>query len=311
MNERYTDYGEFLGRLFPGLKVQKIAIDAGHNCPNRDGTLGRGGCLYCNNAAFSPAYCHTAGTVKAQIDEGRRFFAHKYPQMQYLAYFQAYTSTHAPLGELIKAYEEAMMQPGVAGLVIGTRPDCMPPALLDYLSEVNASRMPVIVEFGVESVHDSTLALVNRRHTAECARQAARRCKQAGLSVGLHLIMGLPGESRDMMLQSVREVCAWGADILKFHQLQVVRDTPLWHIWQAQQSGAPLPEAYREFPPVTTFTLDEYLDLCRDIVGLVPRSIAIERFTAQCPPELLAAPRWHLKNYQFTHRLHATLQTRQ
>lgn len=308
MGKHYTEYSEFLARLFPGLKVQKIAIDAGHNCPNRDGTLGHGGCIYCNNEAFSPPYCHTAGSVAAQIDEGRRFFARKYPDMRYLAYFQAYTSTHAPHAELLAAYEEAMAQPGVAGLVIGTRPDCMQPALLGYLARVNATRMPVIVEYGVETVHDSTLTLINRHHTSECARQAVRQTKEAGIPVGLHLIMGLPGESRDMMLQSVREVCSWGVDVIKLHQLQVVRDTPLWRLWQAQQTGAPMPPGYAGYPPVTTFGLDTYLGLCRDIVSLVPRSVAIERFTAQCPPALLAAPCWHIKNYQFTHRLQTMLQ---
>lgn len=307
MGAFYTEYGELLGRIFPGMKVQKISIDAGHGCPNRDGTLGHGGCIYCNNAAFSPSYCHTAGSVAAQIEAGRRFFARKYPHMRYLAYFQAYTSTHAPLDELLKAYEEAMAQDGVAGMVIGTRPDCMPPALLEYLAEVNATRMPVTVEYGVESLHDPTLRLINRGHSAACALQAIKATAQAGLHTGAHMIMGLPGEDRDTMLRSVRKVCGSGIESIKFHQLQVVRGTPLHCIWEAQQRGEPLPEKYIGFPPVSTFSAEEYLELCVELVRTVPRAVAIERFTAQCPPALLAAPSWGLKNYQFTHRLHALL----
>lgn len=303
----YTDYSDFLAKLFPGIKVQKLSIDTGRNCPNRDGTLGRGGCIYCNNSAFTPGYCHEAGSVSAQIEAGKSFFSHKYPRMQFLAYFQAFTSTHAPLHELIKAYEEAMSCAGICGLVIGTRPDCMPTELLEYLADINALKMPVVVEYGVETVHDSTLRLIHRRHDAATAREAIIRTANAGIPTGAHLIMGLPGESREQMLCTVRQVCSWGVSVLKFHQLQIVIDTTLHSIWQAQQSGTPLPEAYAGFPSVTTFSVDEYLDLCAEIVGLVPRDIAIERFTAQSPPELLAAPCWGVKNYQFTHRLLARL----
>lgn len=315
----YTDYAEFLSRIFPDFKVQKLTIDAGHNCPNRDGTLGTGGCIYCNNKAFSPAYCHEAGSVAAQIHEGRQFFARKYPNMQFLAYFQAYTSTHAPLDELIKSYEEAMACPGICGLVIGTRPDCMPDQLLDYLADVNNRRMPVIIEYGVETVHDDTLRLINRRHTAECAKNTVFRTAERGLHVGIHLIMGLSGENREQMLQTVREVCQWPISILKFHQLQIIKGTPLYSIWLSQQKSRDNhPEAvseltarratgYDHFPAITTFRLEEYIELCAEIIGLIPKRIAIERFTAQAPPGLLAAPAWHIKNYQFTALLHKRL----
>lgn len=303
MGQFYTEYSEFLAGLFPGIKVQKISIDAGHNCPNRDGTLGRGGCLYCNNKAFSPAYCHTAGSVTTQLIEGKRFFARKYPDMKYLAYFQAYTSTHAPIAELCKAYTEAMNTPDVCGLVIGTRPDCMPDELLDYLAEINRNRIPVIVEYGVETLHDSTLALINRHHTVHCALDAIKRTAEAGLTVGSHLILGLPGETRSQMLVSVRKICDSGVSLLKFHQLQIVKETPLHRIWQQQQEGETPQPSYSDFPEITTFELDDYLNLCADIISIVPRTIAIERFTAQCPPDMLCAPSWGLKNYQFTHRL--------
>lgn len=315
----YTDYSTFLSRIFPGVKVQKLTIDAGHNCPNRDGTLGVGGCIYCNNNAFSPAYCHKSGSVTTQIANGRQFFAHKYPNMKFMAYFQAYTSTHAPVSELKKAYEEAMSCPDIYGLVIGTRPDCMPDELLDYLTEVNASRMPVIVEYGVETIHNDTLRLINRHHSAECAKQAVFRTAKRGIAVGIHLIMGLPGETRSQMLQTVTEVSHWPVSILKFHQLQVVKGTPLYAIWKAQQeanisANNKSGDKYKfgdidssSFPVIKTFELEEYLSLCTEIVGLIPSAIAIERFTAQCPPSLLAAPCWHVKNYQFTTMLQARL----
>ena len=220
--------------------------------------------------------------------------------MQYLAYFQAYTSTHAPFAELQAAYEEALSCPGTVGLVIGTRPDCMPPALLDYLAEVNRSRVPVIVEYGVESLHDTTLDLIRRRHTAECALETIAATRHAGIPTGAHLIMGLPGESLQMMLHTVNLICARGIDILKFHQLQVVKGTAL-------QNGLPLPSGFEDFPDFRTFSLEEYISLCRDIISLVPRTTAIERFTAQCPPQLLAAPSWGIKNHEFVNLLHSRL----
>ncbi|MCM1319963.1 MAG: TIGR01212 family radical SAM protein [Muribaculaceae bacterium] len=301
----YTDYSDFLARIFKGIKVQKLTIDAGHSCPNRDGTIGRGGCIYCNNNAFSPTYCHEAGSVSAQIEVGRKFFSHKYPEMQFLAYFQAYTSTHAPLDELIKAYEEAMSCPGICGLVVGTRPDCMPVELLDYLSDVYHTHMPVIIEYGVETVHNDTLQLINRHHTSECAHAAVEAAAERDIPVGVHLIMGLPGETREQMLQTVREVVSWPVSVVKFHQLQVVKGTRLYDLWRIQQINGP--EATPGFPTITTFQLEEYLDLCVELIHLVPQQISIERFTAQCPSALLAAPCWHIKNYQFTNRLNNCL----
>lgn len=310
MGKYYTDYSDFLKRLLPGTKVQKLSIDAGHNCPNRDGTLGTGGCIYCNNAAFSPAYCHQGGSVTAQIEAGKSFFAHKYPQMEYLAYFQAYTSTHAPLHELIKAYEEAICTPGICGLVVGTRPDCMPEELLRYLSGVNRERMPVIVEYGAETFSDTTLQLINRHHTSESIYEAVRRTASAGISTGLHLILGLPGESRERMLTTVSEACQLPVSVLKFHQLQVVKGTVLSRIWHTQQDRTPPLQGYENFPKIETFTPEEYLSLCADIVEIIPREIAIERFTAQCPPSLLESPNWGLKNYQFAHKLEALLRSK-
>ena len=188
----YTEYGEFLRRAFP-FKVQKISVNAGFTCPNRDGTKGWGGCTYCNNQTFNPAYCRTEKSVAEQLEEGKRFFARKYPDMRYLSYFQAYTNTYGELDDMMRKYEEALAVPGVVGIVIGTRPDCMPQPLLDYLAGL-ARRVFVMVEYGIESADDSTLARINRGHTFAETEEAVRRTAAAGIPVGGHVILGLPGE---------------------------------------------------------------------------------------------------------------------
>ena len=302
MNPHYTDYAELLGRLFPGQKVQKLSVDAGHGCPNRDGTIGRGGCIYCNNETFSPGYVRMVASVAEQLERGKEFFARKYPQQKYLAYFQSYTSTHCGLEQAVGQWREALSVPGVVGLVVGTRPDCMPDALLAELARINASGTPVIVEFGAETMHDRTLRLINRGHSAAQTLDAVQRTSAAGLSVSLHLIMGLPGESEEEMLQTVRQVCALPVDSLKFHQLQVVKGTPLHTEYLRQQTGQA-----SDMPAIRPFGVKEYINLCVKIIDLVPRRIAIERFTASAPASLLVAPAWGLKNYQFTNLLRNAL----
>ena len=285
--EYYRDYSSLLAELFPGRKMQKLTINAGFSCPNRDGTIGRGGCAYCDNRSFSPAL-PSRGSIAAQIEAGKEFFARKYPRTRYLAYFQIYTNTHGDPGKLISLYIEALSVEGVDGLIIGTRPDCVPDSLLELIASLGST---VIMEYGAESSHNTTLERVNRCHTWEQTVDAVRRSAALGLPVGLHFIMGLPGDTRDMMLETVRRACALPVSSLKFHQLQLIRDTPL-----AKNPPADL----------TLFTVDDYLDLCADIVEIVNREapgIAIERFTSSAPAGLLTAPRWGLKNYQFTNLL--------
>lgn len=289
-NPYYREYSDFLSELFPGGKVQKLSVNAGFGCPNRDGTKGRGGCSYCNNRSFSPAYTGvTPGDVSRQMEQGRQFFSRKYPDMRYLAYFQSYTGTYAGIGRLLPLYEAALDGDDVVGLVIGTRPDCMPDALLEALVAINC-RKPVIVEYGVESAHDITLCRVNRCHTWADSADAVTRTLHAGLHVGVHLIMGLPGEDRRMMLDTVDRVAALSPHTLKLHQLQVLRGTRL-----AQED-------------VPVFQLDDYLDLCVDIVlRLRDTRIAFDRFTASSPADMLLAPRWGLKNHEFVALLHKRL----
>lgn len=290
----YRDYADFLAGFFPG-KMQKLTVDAGFTCPNRDGTVGRGGCTYCNNASFSPLAGMRRQSVTDQLEAGKQFFARKYPSMRYLAYFQSYTGTHGDLATLLADYREALAVDKVDGLIIGTRPDCISPELLSAFTSLGA---PVFMEYGAESSHNSTLDLVNRCHTWEQTVEAVRLTASYNIPVGLHFIMGLPGESRDMMLETVRRAARLPVSTLKFHQLQIIRGTRL----ARQFAGGSFPASQAP----TIFTVDDYLSLCVDIVGIIRTlapGIAIERFTSSAPSDLLLAPRWGLKNYEFTHRL--------
>ncbi len=288
MNPYYTDYGEYLGRIFPGVKVQKLSVNTERGCPNRDGTVGWGGCVYCDNESFTPGYCFGVSGVREQLEAGRRFFGRKYPEMKYLAYFQSFTGTYGD--GLSERLMEAAETADVVGMVVGTRPDCLGPAVLDILEEFSRL-MPVFVEVGVESLHDATLRLINRGHDAGTAVDAIRRVSERGLHTGVHLIEGLPGETEDMMLETVRRICELPVDTLKLHQLQVLHGTRLAEM---VRSGV---------VDVTPFGLDGYLDFCVKVVGMVPRRIAIERFLSQAPPGMVMMPRWGIKNYQFTDML--------
>jgi len=291
VNPWYTDYNEYLQRFFPGTKVQKISVNAGTGCPNRDGTIGRGGCIYCNNSSFTPAYCFRTAGVQEQLEEGKRFFAHKYPKMQYLAYFQSYTSTYRKSAVVLEAmYRKALETEDVIGLIIGTRPDCIPPEVVDMLSRINKEH-PVFVELGVETMCAATLNLINRGHDPQKSRDAITTLAKAGLHVGAHMIAGLPGEDDEQVLKNIREICSLPVESIKLHHLQILRDTPLLRMWKAGQVD------------ITTFTPESYLKLCVRIVRTVPRHIAIERFLASSPRELVESPKWGLKNYEFTNLL--------
>ena len=289
----YYDFGQFLNRHFD-FKVQKIAINAGFTCPNRDGSKGTGGCTYCNNQTFNPEYCKPQLTISQQLEKGKTFFGRKYPEMKYLAYFQAYTNTYDELSRLRAMYEEALSVDGVAGIIIGTRPDCMPDELLAYLADL-AKRTFVLIEYGAESASDATLRLINRGHTWQDTADAVRRTAVRGLLCGLHLILGLPGESEDDMLHTIDCVNELPISTLKLHQLQLIRGTRL----ARQVADGEL--------TVAQWTADEYIDLCIRIIRRLRKDIALERFVSQSPEELLISPRWGLKNYEFTNKLNAAL----
>ncbi len=223
MTKYYRDFADFLAEHFTG-KMQKLAVNAGLSCPNRDGTIGRGGCTYCNNSSFNPSYCSPTLSVTEQIETGKAFFARKYPAMRYLAYFQAYTNTHGAVDRLMPLYEEALRADKVDGLIIGTRPDCMPPELLDRLKKLAETRF-VMIEYGAESSHNATLERINRCHTWEATVEATERTAAAGIPVGLHLINGLPGEDEEMIMATVDAINRLPVDVVKFHQLQILRGT--------------------------------------------------------------------------------------
>lgn len=294
--KRYREFGDFLRERFP-FKAQKIAINAGFTCPNRDGSKGRGGCTYCNNQTFNPGYCQTDKSVADQLAEGVRFFSRKYPEMRYLAYFQAYTSTYGEQERLERLYEEALSYPGVVGLVIGTRPDCVPDRLLDYLARLS-EQVLVLVEYGVESTLDRTLRRINRGHDFAEAEEAIRRTAARGIAVGAHLILGLPGESRDEILGHADRLSDLPLTTLKLHQLQLIRHTRMALEFERQ------PEDFH------LFTVDEYIDLAIDFIERLDPAIALERFVSQSPKELLIAPDWGLKNYEFTARVNRRLAER-
>lgn len=294
--KRYREFGDFLRERFP-FKAQKIAINAGFTCPNRDGSKGRGGCTYCDNQTFNPGYCQTDKSVADQLAEGVRFFSRKYPEMRYLAYFQAYTSTYGEQERLERLYEEALDYPGVVGLVIGMRPDCMPDRLLDYLARLS-ERVLVLVEYGVESTLDRTLRRINRGHDFAEAQEAIRRTAARGIAVGAHLILGLPGESRDEILGHADRLSDLPLTTLKLHQLQLIRHTRMALEFERR------PEDFH------LFTVDEYIDLAIDFIERLDPAIALERFVSQSPKELLIAPDWGLKNYEFTARVNRRLAER-
>ena len=268
---QYNDFPTFLRKYFP-YKVQKISLNAGFTCPNRDGTKGWGGCTYCNNQTFNPDYCRTEKSVATQLEEGKCFFARK--------------------------YEEALQVDGVVGLVIGTRPDCMPEDLLRYLEELNKHTF-LMVEYGIESVSDETLRRINRGHTYADTVEAVQRTAACGILTGGHIILGLPGETHDTMVAQAGMLSELPLSTLKIHQLQLIRGTRMAHEYEENPTGFHL---FRE--------VDEYIDLVIDYVEHLHPDLVLERFVSQSPKELLIAPDWGLKNYEFVTRLQKRMKER-
>lgn len=297
MEQLYNDFPTFLRKHF-SHKVQKISLNAGFTCPNRDGTKGWGGCTYCNNQTFNPDYCRTEKTISTQLEEGKLFFAHKYPEMKYLAYFQAYTNTYAELEGLKRKYEEALEVNNVVGLVIGTRPDCMPDELLRYLEELNRQTF-LMVEYGIESASDHTLQRINRGHTYADTIAAVQRTAACGILTGGHIILGLPGETHDSMVAQAGILSELPLSTLKIHQLQLIHGTRMAHEYAEDPTGFHL-----------YTNVDEYIDLVIDYVEHLRADLVLERFVSQSPKDLLIAPDWGLKNYEFVVRLQKRMKER-
>ena len=295
-DKRYNDYNSYLKTLFP-QRIQKISINAGFSCPNRNGEKGWGGCTYCNNQTFNPEYCFRGESITDQIKKGIKFFRKKYPTQEYFAYFQAYTSTYDTYENLVKRYEEALAFDGVKGLIIGTRPDCVNDTLLDYLAELS-KKYYIMVEYGVESTNDNTLKFINRGHDFATCVEAIQETAKRGIKTGVHMILGLPTESHDDIMEHAAKLSVLPINSLKLHQLQLVK-------------GTIMAKQYQEDPTIFNFfTADEYIDLIIDFLENLNPNIPIERFTSQSPKELLIAPDWGLKNFEFVHKIEKQLALR-
>ncbi len=285
-HRRFNAYPEYMRKLF-GSRIQKVAIDAGFTCPNRDGTLGNGGCSFCSNDAFNPSYCSVDKSIRQQILEGIEFHSTRYRKaLKYIAYFQAYSNTYKPLQELKKMYTEALNEENVIGIIIGTRPDCVNDAMLDYFQELSL-RTYLVIEYGIESVYNKTLQRINRGHTFEDAAKAVEETASRGIRTGGHFIFGFPGESREEMIQSVDTISNLPLNAVKFHQLQIFK-------------GTGMAQEYREHPEnFELFTeLDEYLEFMTVCIENLNPGFVVERIAGEAPPRYCDGTIWDLRNDQ-------------
>jgi radical SAM protein (TIGR01212 family) len=295
-NRRFNAYSNYFKRTF-GERVQKVTIDAGFTCPNRDGTKGVGGCTYCNNDAFNPSYCTPDKSVTQQINEGIEFHEKRYRRAsKFLAYFQAYSNTYAPLEKLKKIYDEALAIDGIDGLVIGTRPDCIDDEKLEYFQQLS-EKYYIILEYGIESCNNNTLKLINRDHTFEEAVQALERTKKYGIKTGAHFIFGLPGETKEYLIKEAETISSLPLDTVKFHQLQIIK-------------GTIMEKEYKKNPEMFTFfELPEYIDFFIQFLERLNPSFVVERFAGEVPPRFLAGPGWGLiRNDQILNKFEKRLE---
>lgn len=297
--KRYNTAVGYYKRVY-GERLQKLVLDAGFSCPNRDGTVGFGGCTYCDNAAFHPGYSTPGKTLAQQIDEGIEFHRIRYRNTtHYLAYFQAYSNTYAPIARLRQLYSEALTHPSVVGLVIGTRPDCVDDEKLDYLAELQEQGHVIQLELGIESCYDSVLEHINRGHDFDCARNAVEAAASRGLMTCAHFILGLPGETRGMMLDSCDAISSLPLHSVKFHQLQIVKGTAM------EREYAEHPERFEQF------SLDEYLDFMTDMLERLRPDLYIERVAGEVPPRFVGESRWGMvRNFQILHMLDERMEKR-
>lgn len=276
---RFSSYANYFRKRY-GSRIQKLTVDAGFSCPNRDGKVGTGGCTYCDNRAFNPSYCQHNASIRWQLEEGIKFHANRYRKAdRFLAYFQAYSNTYGSLELLKTKYQEALSVPQVIGIVIGTRPDCVDEPILDYLAELSGA-YEVIVEYGVESCYDSTLKRINRGHDFETAKRAIEQTASRGIQVGAHFMFGLPGERKEDMLAEAEIISALPLDTVKFHQLQLVKGTKMVQDFE-QHPG-----------DFVQFELNEYIDFFIDFLEVFNPDIVIERFAGEVPPWYLEQSNW-------------------
>ncbi len=294
---RYHVYNDWVKKEHGG-RLQKVSIDAGFTCPNRDGSLGVGGCTFCNNEGFSPSYLLEQRDILKQIDIGIEFMRRRYPRTKsFLAYFQSYSNTYDDLEELRRTYDIALGHPEITGIVIGTRPDCLPEEVLDYLADL-ATRTLVELEIGIESCNDEVLRECLRGHDFACTRDAIRRAARRGLFITGHLLLGLPLETRESLIAGAKELAALPLDALKFHQLQIVRGTRLANQYRAD------PESVSLLDPAS------YLDAVIDVLEYLPPRIKIQRLGSEVPPNVLVSPDWGFRLSRFPEMLEKRLEER-
>lgn len=275
--KRYKAFGRYMKDVY-GLPVYKVNVDAGFTCPNRDGTVSVGGCIYCNNDSFRPSACTSSASLREQIEKGVPYLRRRYGAERFIVYFQPYTNTYAPVDILERLYCEALDNPGVVGLAIGTRPDCVDEEKIALLESLAREHF-ILVEYGLQSIHDRTLAFINRGHDYSCFKDAVSLTTGRGIHIGAHIILGLPNETREDMLAMADELSLLPIEFLKIHQLQVVKDTALARL-----------HAARPFP---TFGYYEYIELLADFLERLSPRIVIQRLFAAAPEDILIAPVWH------------------
>ena len=284
MPVNYYSYKQFLQEQF-GETVLKLPIDAGFSCPNRDGTVGTSGCTYCLNSAFVPRYCSSAKDILQQIEDGIAFHQQRgRVSNSYLAYFQAFSNTHAPIEQLKRLYERALSHPKVKGLIIGTRPDCVDDEKLDYIASLKQQAF-ISIEYGIESCYDRTLLRINRGHDFATAQQAVEQSASRGIHIGSHFIIGLPGETPEDWLKSIPLINKMPINSIKFHQLQIIKGTAIEQEFQEH------PEDFHRY------NMEEYIDLMVETVKRLRSDIVIERFASEIPPKYLSASPWKLQRY--------------
>ena len=276
-SRRFNAYSDYLRSRY-GFRLQKLSVNTGFSCPNRDGNKSTGGCVFCNNNAFNPSYCQPHIGIRKQLEEGKAFHAWRYRHSpRYIAYFQAYSNTYAPLEVLKERYEEALGVPDVAGLSIGTRPDCIDEAILDYLAELSKTKH-IHLEMGIESCYDKTLRWMNRGHDFATAEKAFEQAAKRGIFTGTHLIVGLPGLSREEELAQAGILSRLPVDTLKLHQLQIIKGTAL------EKQYAEQPQQF------SFFTVDSYVDFVVDFLERLSPRIHMERFAGEAPERFQAGP---------------------
>lgn len=281
---RFYSYKQFLQDRFGG-RVQKLTIDAGFTCPNRDGTLSEGGCTFCVNDAFNPSYCTPSKSVLQQLEEGIQFHQNRYRRADsYLAYFQAYSNTYQTLENLKEIYKCAIEHPSIVGIVIGTRPDCIDDEKLDFFATLN-EKLFVSIEYGIESVHDTTLKHINRGHDFETAVEAIAKTHQRKIHTGGHFIFGLPNETPDQWFEDVQVINQLKLDSIKFHQLQIIKGTKM------EDEFKSYPERFYQF------TLENYIPFIVSFAEKLSPTLVIERFAGEVPPRFLSVNSWGTTRY--------------